>query len=47
MRAKHLRGSAKKVIIPAPAKSQDLTLVLGVRWRLRSVQASSDLKRVV
>jgi glyceraldehyde 3-phosphate dehydrogenase len=28
--AKHLRGSVKKVIISAPAKNEDLTLVLGV-----------------
>src|ERR1700677_2902364 len=27
---KHLRGSVKKVIISAPAKNQDITLVLGV-----------------
>jgi glyceraldehyde 3-phosphate dehydrogenase (phosphorylating) len=28
--AKHLRGSVKKVIISAPAKNEDITLVLGV-----------------
>jgi glyceraldehyde 3-phosphate dehydrogenase len=28
--AKHLRGSVKKVIISAPAKNEDLTMVLGV-----------------
>jgi glyceraldehyde 3-phosphate dehydrogenase len=28
--AKHLRGSVKKVIISAPAKNEDLTIVLGV-----------------
>jgi glyceraldehyde 3-phosphate dehydrogenase len=28
--AKHLRGSVKKVIITAPAKNEDITLVLGV-----------------
>jgi glyceraldehyde 3-phosphate dehydrogenase len=28
--AKHLRGSVKKVIITAPAKNEDLTIVLGV-----------------
>ena len=28
--AKHMRGSVKKVIISAPAKNEDLTLVLGV-----------------
>ena len=27
---KHLRGSVKKVIISAPAKNEDVTLVLGV-----------------
>src|ERR1700685_3663032 len=27
---KHLRGSVKKVIISAPAKGEDITLVLGV-----------------
>src|SRR4029079_3676621 len=27
---KHLRGSAKKVIISAPAKGEDITIVLGV-----------------
>src|SRR5207253_10748211 len=29
--AKHLRGSVKKVIISAPAKNEDLTIVLGVK----------------
>ena len=28
--SKHLRGSVKKVIISAPAKNEDVTLVLGV-----------------
>src|ERR1700691_3809131 len=28
--AKHLRGSVKKVIISAPAKGEDITIVLGV-----------------
>ena len=28
--AKHMRGSVKKVIISAPAKNEDVTLVLGV-----------------
>src|ERR1051326_7266647 len=28
--AKHLRGTVKKVIISAPAKNEDVTLVLGV-----------------
>ena len=27
---KHLRGSVKKVIISAPAKNEDITIVLGV-----------------
>jgi glyceraldehyde 3-phosphate dehydrogenase len=31
--AKHLRGSVKKVIISAPAKNEDLTVVLGVNER--------------
>ncbi|MCS7026256.1 MAG: type I glyceraldehyde-3-phosphate dehydrogenase [Bryobacteraceae bacterium] len=30
MAAKHLRGSVKKVIISAPAKNEDVTIVLGV-----------------
>src|SRR5580693_1191030 len=28
--SKHLRGSVKKVIISAPAKNEDITIVLGV-----------------
>ena len=32
--AKHLRGSVKKVIITAPAKNEDLTIVLGVNEKL-------------
>ncbi len=32
--AKHLRGSVKKVIISAPAKQEDLTIVLGVNEKL-------------
>src|ERR687892_209656 len=28
--SKHLRGSVKKVIISAPAKNEDVTIVLGV-----------------
>jgi glyceraldehyde 3-phosphate dehydrogenase len=28
--AKHLRGTVKKVIISAPAKGEDITIVLGV-----------------
>ena len=31
--AKHLRGSVKKVIISAPAKNEDITVVLGVNER--------------
>ena len=31
--AKHLRGTVKKVIITAPAKNEDITLVLGVNDR--------------
>jgi len=30
--AKHLRGSVKKVIISAPAKNEDITIVLGVNY---------------
>ena len=32
--AKHLRGSVKKVLITAPAKGEDLTIVLGVNEQL-------------
>ncbi|MCW5982643.1 MAG: type I glyceraldehyde-3-phosphate dehydrogenase [Bryobacteraceae bacterium] len=32
--AKHLRGSVKKVIISAPAKNEDVTVVLGVNEKL-------------
>src|SRR6476469_3324026 len=32
--AKHLRGSVKKVIISAPAKNEDVTLVLGVNDKM-------------
>ena len=32
--AKHLRGSVKKVIITAPAKGEDLTIVMGVNDKL-------------
>ena len=32
--AKHLRGSVKKVIISAPAKNEDVTLVLGVNYSM-------------
>ena len=32
--AKHIRGSVKKVIISAPAKGEDLTIVLGVNEKL-------------
>lgn len=32
--AKHLRGSVKKVIITAPAKQEDITIVLGVNEKL-------------
>ena len=32
--AKHLRGSVKKVIISAPAKQEDITIVLGVNEKL-------------
>src|SRR5580692_7802576 len=32
--SKHLRGSVKKVIITAPAKNEDLTIVLGVNQNM-------------
>ncbi|HYL76299.1 MAG TPA: type I glyceraldehyde-3-phosphate dehydrogenase [Bryobacteraceae bacterium] len=32
--AKHLRGSVKKVVISAPAKNEDVTLVLGVNDKM-------------
>jgi glyceraldehyde 3-phosphate dehydrogenase len=32
--AKHLRGSVKKVIISAPAKNEDITIVLGVNEKM-------------
>jgi len=32
--AKHLRGSVKKVIISAPAKNEDITIVLGVNDKM-------------
>ena len=38
--AKHLRGSVKKVIISAPAKGEDITIVLGVNEN-RTTQPST------
>ncbi len=35
---KHLRGSVKKVIITAPAKEEDITIVLGVNERMYDPQ---------
>src|SRR6185312_8425747 len=32
--SKHLRGSVKKVIISAPAKNEDITIVLGVNEKM-------------
>ena len=36
--AKHLRGSVKKVIISAPAKGEDITIVLGVNEEMYDAQ---------
>jgi len=45
---KHLHGSVKKVIISAPAKNEDLTMVLGVNdANVRSRQAQHHLQRVL
>ncbi len=46
--AKHLTAGAKKVVITAPAKKPDITLVLGVNSdKIRSVRAPDRLERVV
>ena len=46
--AAHLEAGAQKVIISAPAKGEDLTVVLGrERRRLRPGQPSRDLQRLV
>ena len=46
--AKHLAAGAKKVIITAPAKGPDITIVLGVNDdKYRSRQAPDHLERVV
>jgi glyceraldehyde 3-phosphate dehydrogenase len=37
--AKHLRGSVKKVVISAPAKGEDITIVLGVNENLYDPKA--------
>ena len=45
---KHLRGPVKKVIISAPAKNEDVTLVLGVNDAgLRSRQAPHHFQRLL
>ena len=45
---KHLRGPVKKVIISAPAKNEDVTLVLGVNQEsLRSGQAPHHFERLL
>ena len=45
---KHLRGTVKKVIISAPAKNEDITIVLGVNDGMyKAGQAQRDLERVV
>jgi hypothetical protein len=46
--AKHIDAGAKKVVITAPAKGQDLSLVLGVNEdKCRSCQTSHHLERVL
>ena len=46
--AKHLAAGAKKVVITAPAKSPDLTVVLGVNEdKYDAGQAPHHLERVV
>ena len=46
--AKHLEAGAKKVIISAPAKSEDITVVLGVNYdEYDKRQAPRHLQRVV
>ena len=46
--AKHLAAGAKKVIITAPAKKPDITVVLGVNdEQVRSGEAPHHLERVV
>ena len=44
----HIDGGAKKVIISAPAKNEDVTIVMGVNHEhLRPGRAHRDLQRVV
>ena len=46
--AKHLAAGAKKVVITAPAKGPDITIVLGVNDEtIRSGEAPDHLERVV
>ena len=45
---KHLRGSVKKVIISAPAKNEDVTIVLGVNEdKYDAGQASHNFERLL
>jgi glyceraldehyde 3-phosphate dehydrogenase len=45
-RAKHLSAGAKKVIISAPGKGEDITVVLGVNFdKYDSLQAPRHLER--
>ena len=46
--AKHLQGGAKKVIISAPAKNEDITVVMGVNEdNVRSRQPSRHFQRLL
>ncbi len=42
---KHLRGTVKKVIISAPAKNEDITIVLGVNEAAYNPQPSTTSSR--
>ncbi len=44
---KHLRGTVKKVIISAPAKGEDLTVVLGVNDKRRTTRLNTTLFRTL
>jgi glyceraldehyde 3-phosphate dehydrogenase len=41
----HITAGAKKVIISAPGKNEDITVVLGVNAEVRSGQTQRDLER--
>ena len=45
--SKHIAAGAKKVIITAPAKDPDVTVVLGVNEKTTTPQAPHHLERVV